>query len=575
LIKKPETTKILDGTICAHQSLRRKIFVAEQSAPAIGTKRAHDRGSLRGAWAHSMWAPNMILADISRRNAKLFGDRVGLVFEGQRITHRAFAKRVYRVANALLDMGIRHQDRIAVLSKSSSQLLEICGATDAVGFISVVLNHRLVLRELADICLDAEPSVLFFTSEFAATASSLRAAIPSVRQCICIDGTADGALDYEAMLAPASDAEPAARAAEDDVAWLVYTSGTTGRPKGVMLTHGALFRAAMANALEGSSPDPTTGLIVMPLFHVGGRLLFLVYTLLGGTVILHANFDAEATLAAIAQERVTSMHVAPAMLQRILEIPDRSAFDTSSLVNVRYASAPMPVPLLRRCIEAFGPIFVQTYGMTECLAVTTLKAHEHKLAGTPEEVRRLASAGQPTLGVELRILRDDGGIAKPGEIGEVLIRSRSTMKGYWNNNTATVATLRGGFMHTGDIGQIDEDGFLYILDRKKDMIVSGGENIYSWEVEEALRHHPSVAEVAVIGVPDATWGETVKALVVLRDAAQAEEGELIAYCRTRIASYKKPSSIEFRPSLPRMFNGKLDKKTLREPYWQGHDRRVS
>ncbi len=517
----------------------------------------------------------MILGDITKRNAQLFGGRVGLVFEGKRITHGEFAKRVYRVANALLAMDVRQQDRIAVLSKSSSELLEICGATDLVGFISVVLNHRLVVRELQDICLDAEPTVLFFAREFAEAAASLRANTPSLQKSICIDGAIEGAHGYESVLANASDSEPATRASDEDVAWLVYTSGTTGRPKGVMLTHAALLRAATANALEGSSPDPTTGLIVMPLFHVGGRLLFLVYTLLGGTVILHANFDAEAMLAAIAQERVTSMHVAPAMLQRILEIPDRSAYDTSSLVNVRYASAPMPVPLLRRCIEAFGPIFVQTYGMTECLAVTTLKAHEHKLTGTPEEVQRLASAGQPTLGVELRILRDDGSIAAPGEIGEVLIRSRSTMNGYWNNDNATLSTLRGGWMHTGDVGQLDADGFLYILDRKKDMIVSGGENIYSWEVEEALRHHPSVAEVAVIGVPDPKWGETVKAFVVLHDTAHAKEDELIAFCRTRIASYKKPTSVEFRPSLPRMFNGKLDKKALREPYWQGQDRRVS
>jgi len=520
----------------------------------------------------------MIIGDLIKRNAHLFGDRVGLVFEGQRITHRQFANRAYRAANAMLALGVAPQERVAVLSRNSSQLLEICGAGDLAGFISVVLNHRLVARELQDICRDCEPAILFFEREYAAIAQALQAEIPSLRAFVCIDGAADGVRncqDYEAMLASAPDGEPPVRASADDIAWLVYTSGTTGRPKGVMLQHAALLRAASANALEGSSPDPTTGLIVMPLFHVGGHLLFLVYTLLGGTVVLHRNFDAQATLAAIDAERVTSMHVAPAMLQRILEIPDRDRYDTSSLVNVRYASAPMPVPLLRRCIEAFGPIFVQTYGMTECLAVTTLKAHEHKLAGTPEEVGRLASAGQPTLGVELRILRDDGQIAESGESGEVLIRSVSTMKGYWNNHNATVTTLRGGWMHTGDIGRLDEHGFLYILDRKKDMIVSGGENIYSWEVEEALRHHPNVTEVAVIGVPDPKWGEAVKAFVVLSDAVGVGEQELIAFCRTRIASYKKPHSIEFRTSLPRMFNGKLDKKALREPYWQGHDRRVS
>ena len=517
----------------------------------------------------------MIIGDIIKRNAQLFGERVGLIFEGRRITHGQFANRAYRAANAMLALNVQPQERVAILSRNSSQLLEICGAGDLAGFISVVLNHRLVSRELEDICRDAEPAILFFEHEFAEIAEALREKISSLRALVCIDGEIEGAVGYEALLSAAPDTQPQSTTSEDDIAWLVYTSGTTGRPKGVMLQHGALLRAAAANALEGSSPDPTTGLIVMPLFHVGGHLLFLVYTLLGGTVVLHRNFEAETTLTAIAEERVTSMHVAPAMLQRILETPDHGKYDTSSLVNVRYASAPMPVPLLRRCIEAFGPIFVQTYGMTECLAVTTLKAHEHKLTGTPEEVERLASAGQPTLGVELQIRRDDGQVAGIGEIGEILIRSRSTMMGYWNNHNATVTTLREGWMHTGDVGRLDERGFLYILDRKKDMIVSGGENIYSWEVEEALRHHPGVTEVAVIGVPDTKWGESVKAFVVLKDATQVDEQELIAFCRTRIASYKKPSSIEFRTSLPRMFNGKLDKKTLREPYWHGHDRRVS
>ncbi len=517
----------------------------------------------------------MIVGDLIKRNAQLYGDRVGLIFEGQRYTHREFSRRIYRVANALFGREIRPQDRVAVLSRNSSQVLEVCGAGDVAGFITVVLNHRLAQRELEDICADAEPSVLFFERDFADTVEVLRAKTPSIRLFICVTGGVAGAEDYEAFAAAASDAEPEIRASADDVAYLVYTSGTTGRPKGVMLQHRALLRAATANTLEGCTLEPTTGLIVMPLFHVGGRILSLGYFLLGGTVVLHRSFDAESTLATIERERVTSMHVAPAMLQRILELPNRSKFDTSSLQNIRYASAPMPVPLLRRCIEAFGPIFNQTYGMTESLGVTTLKAHEHKLEGSEKEVRRLASAGQPTLGVELRIVRDDGKIANSGEIGEVLIKSPSTMKGYWNNHTATVAALRDGWMHTQDVGYLDEDGFLYILDRMKDMIVSGGENIYSWEVEEALRHHPSVVEVAVIGVPDPRWGESVKACVVLREGASTSEEELIAFCRTRIASYKKPGSIDFMPSLPRMFNGKLDKKALRAPYWAGQERQVS
>jgi acyl-CoA synthetase (AMP-forming)/AMP-acid ligase II len=235
----------------------------------------------------------------------------------------------------------------------------------------------------------------------------------------------------------------------------------------------------------------------------------------------------------------------------------------------------MPVPLLRRAIAAFGPIFVQVYGMTECLGGTVLKAHQHRIDGSEVERRRLSSAGQPYIGTQLRIERPDGSEADVGEIGEVLIRTRALMKGYWNNPAASAEALRGSFMHTQDLGYLDDEGFLFIVDRMKDMIISGGENIYSWEVEEALRHHPAVAEVAVIAVPDPTWGEAVKACVVLHDGAGATAHDLIEHCRARIASYKKPRSVDFMDALPRLFNGKINKKALRAQYWQGHERQVS
>jgi acyl-CoA synthetase (AMP-forming)/AMP-acid ligase II len=269
------------------------------------------------------------------------------------------------------------------------------------------------------------------------------------------------------------------------------------------------------------------------------------------------------------------MHLAPIMIQRMLEVPGRESLDLRTLQCVHYASAPMPVPLLRRAIAAFGSVFHQVYGMTECLGGTTLKAHDHKLEGDVHEVARLASAGQPYSGTQLRIVRMDGSEADPGEIGEILIRSPATMKGYWNNTAATIETLRDGWMHTKDLGRLDEQGFLYVVDRMKDMIISGGENIYSWEVEEALRHHPAVAEAAVIAVPDPQWGEAVKACVVLREGARTGADELIAHCRSRIASYKKPRSVEFVTALPRLFNGKIDKKALRAPYWKQQDRQVS
>jgi acyl-CoA synthetase (AMP-forming)/AMP-acid ligase II len=262
------------------------------------------------------------------------------------------------------------------------------------------------------------------------------------------------------------------------------------------------------------------------------------------------------------------------MIQRLLDVLEAKLYDVSTLRCVHYASAPMPGPLLRRALDRMGPIFVQVYGMTECLIGTILKSHEHLLS-SPEGERRLRSAGQPLLGNEVKIVREDGTACHTGEIGEILFRSPTIMSGYWNKPELTAEVFRDGWIHTQDLGFVDGSKFVYVVDRKKDMIISGGENIYSWEVEEALRAHPDVADVAVIAVPDEVWGESVKACVQMRPGRSASEVELIDYARRKIASYKKPRSIDFVQSLPRLFNGKIDKKALRAPYWRGHDRQVS
>jgi acyl-CoA synthetase (AMP-forming)/AMP-acid ligase II len=263
------------------------------------------------------------------------------------------------------------------------------------------------------------------------------------------------------------------------------------------------------------------------------------------------------------------------MIQRLLDWPTIAATDLSRLQNVHYASAPMPVPLLRRAIATMGPVFTQVYGMTECIVSSVLKPHQHVLDGDAVDARHLASAGQAFYGCEIRIAGAEDCALPAGEIGEILVRSPSLMTVYWNNTAATLEALRGGYMHTGDLGVMDESGFVTIVDRKKDMIISGGENIYSWEVEEALRAHPAVAEVAVIAVPDKQWGESVKACVQLRPGSTATADALIEHTRTLIASYKKPKSIDFVESLPRLFNGKIDKKALRAPFWANQERQVS
>ncbi len=342
-----------------------------------------------------------------------------------------------------------------------------------------------------------------------------------------------------------------------------------------MFDHAAFLEAARVLAHEGAMTPEDVSLIVMPLFHVGAKIESLVFLLLGGTIVLHRAFEVAAVLETIQRERITAAHFAPVMIGRLLDAPDFKSYDLSTLRNVHYASAPMPVPLLRRALAIFGPIFTQVYGMTECLTGTMLKAHQHRPDGSAADIRRLSSAGQPFLGCDVRIVRPDGSDCAVGEVGEILFRNRATMRGYWSNTPATIEALRDGWMHTQDLGTLDDEGFVFVVDRKKDMIISGGENIYSWEVEEALRTHEAVAEAAVVAVPDPEWGEAVKACIVLRPGATASADELIQHCRARIASYKKPRSIDFMDELPRLFNGKVDKKALRAPHWADRDRQVS
>ncbi len=514
----------------------------------------------------------MNLRDIVIRNALLYPDRDALVFDGRRVSHAEFAKRGFRLANALLGLGLRSQERVAVLAPNCAEYLEAFCACESANLVVVNLNHRLAARELVQIGLDCEPAALIFHSQFAEHAKALMAEVPSLRHVICIDGARDGVPAYDDLLRDAPDTVPQVAIRDEDVAYLIYTSGTTGRPKGVMLSHRAVVESARCISHETSARSSDIMLIVMPMFHIGGRIEQLSHTIVGATIILHAAFDPVPILRSIAEERVTAAHLAPIMVQRLLDCPELDDFDRGTLRSIHYASAPMPVPTLRRAVAAFGPILTQVYGMTECIVATLLTPEQHILEGTSTETRRLASAGQPFLGCKIRIVRPDGGDVAVGEIGEILVYGPGMMNGYWNNSTATANALRDGWFYTGDLGLFDDDHFVFVMDRKKDMIISGGENIYSWEVEEALRSHAAVGEAAVIGVPDPEWGESVKAFVVTRGEVTAEA--LIAHCRANIASYKKPKSIEFVEALPRLFNGKIDKKVLRAAFWGEAGRQV-
>jgi len=517
----------------------------------------------------------VILGDIFERNAAFHGQAPAIHYEDRVVTHSQFLDRGYRLGNALQGLGLRKSDRVLVLAQNCLEYLEVICAVSLTGLASVGLNYRLSAGEQLYILNDSIPAVWIFECQYAERVAEVCRALASVPHLICIGGApAAGVHDYETLLRQASGARPGLRASEKDTVFLVYTSGTTGPPKGVM--HGQLGQIEQAkicsNAFAAHPND--RALLVMPFYHLGVVNIFLGYAWSGAAMVLHRAFDANEVYASLARHRVTAALLAPVMIQVMLDAAEEVRKRPNCLHTIFYSSAPMPVPLLKRAMAQFGPILVQVYGMTESMLGTYMYKHQHKLEGTPHEVKRLSSAGQPYFGCEIVLRRPDGSPSETGEIGEVTIFSPATMQGYWNNTVATLATISDGWCYTGDMGYFDEEKFLFLVDRKKDMIISGGENIYSREVEDALLTHPAVFETAVIGVPDAKWGESVMAFVVCR-GQKPDAQELIAHCRTRIASYKKPSAIEFIDALPRVpSTNKVDKKMLREPYWQTTDGKI-
>ena len=335
-----------------------------------------------------------------------------------------------------------------------------------------------------------------------------------------------------------------------------------------MITHAGMLALGEGWSMELETDLGGKILLAMPLFHIGARSQGAAATYRGATLVLLRAFDARVLLETITRERITQVHLAPTLVQAVLDDPDNDRYDLSSLRTINYAAAPMPLTTLKRALKRFGPIMINGYGQTEGSG-TTLRKHYHRPEGSEQDLKRLTSVGQAQVCAAVQISGAHDQPLPAGQIGEICLRSAQNMVGYWNNSVATIETLRDGWLHTGDLGYMDADGFVYLVDRKKDMIISGGENIYSREVEEALMDHGAVADAAVIGVPDTKWGEAVKGIVVLKPSAGATAAELIAHCRTQIAGYKCPKSIDFVNELPRLPSGKVSKVVLRRRYDTG------
>lgn len=506
------------------------------------------------------------LGDYLRNNAHKFPDETAYLYEGKTVTFAQQFERGNRLASALWARGIRKQDRVSVLAQNTLEFMECYSACELSGFIAATVNWRLAAPEIEWILSDSAPRVLIFEAQYAETVAKIRDRLGSIELFLCFGGDVpEWAEDYHAFRDQGDPAGAPSRPTPDDIMHLIYTSGTTGRPKGAMRKHRSEIAIGILMATELGLIVSDKLQLMMPIFHVGARFLQMAVHARGGSVVLHRAFDPAKVLEAIVEERVTMTHMAPTMVQAVLEQPGIEDMDLSSLHTICYSAAPMPVPVLKRGLELLGPVFLQLYGMTEG-GGTTLHKRQHKPNGTPEEVKRLGSIGQAAPNVDVKIIDEDGQEVPTGQPGEILTRTATHLAGYWNNSAATLAALRDGWYHTGDLGYVDEQGFVYLVDRKKDMIVSGGENIYSREVEEAVASHPAVSDVAVIGVKDPYWGEAVRAIVVLRSGRSVTESELIDHCRTQIASYKKPKSILFVDELPRLPSGKINKVVLRQSH---------
>jgi acyl-CoA synthetase (AMP-forming)/AMP-acid ligase II len=507
------------------------------------------------------------MRELIQRNADYFPDREAHVCGDRRLTFGQYADRALRLAGGLYSLGLRHQDRFAILALNRLEYYECYAAAEVSGFILAPVNFRLAPPEIVYMLRDSAARILIFDAQFAPVLDELRGELRSVERYVCIgEGCPDWAVSFESLIAEGSPQGPPITPRADDYVYLWYTSGTTGKPKGVPWRHQAAVLSAQMNAAATEYTGLTRMLQVTPLFHIGGKGYAAGATWAAGAIVLHRSFDPVAMLETIQRERITMTFMVAAMLQAVLEVPNLMSYDLSSMRMICTAAAPIPVPLLKRAMDLLGPIFSVQYGCTELGSITALPRNEVNPTGTPDEIRRLGSVGHPVPEIEFRLLDESGNCCAVGSPGEVVVRSPTMLDGYWNNTPASIEALRGGWYHTGDIGVVDEQGYVFLIDRKKDMIISGGENVYSREVEETLAQHPAVLECAVIGVPHPKWVEVVKAVVVLRPGAKLTESDLIAHCKQLIASYKCPKSIDFIAELPRLATGKLNKPELRARY---------
>jgi acyl-CoA synthetase (AMP-forming)/AMP-acid ligase II len=503
-------------------------------------------------------------------------ERDCIVFEGKRWTYSQTIERVNKLANVLAKIGVEKGDRIGMLQVNCNQYVEAYYASAKMGAIFVPLNFRAKADELNYMISNAEAKVLFVGDRYLDMVQGMLSQLPTVKQCISIDSDGGKKHHYEDLINSAPPDELFYEIGDEDITILMYTAGTTGRPKGVPLRHNAFVSYVLEN-VEPASPDiEERNLLTVPLYHVAGIQAMLAAIYGGRTLVMMRQFEVKEWLDTIRQEKATRAMLVPTMLKRVIDDPDFKKYDLSSLKVITYGAAPMPFEVIQKAIKAMPWVkFINAFGQTETAStITALGPEDHNLEGTEEEkkkkLKRLSSSiGKPLPDVEVKIVDEEGKALPPLGVGEILARGSRIMTGYWRDEQKTSQVMTAdGWLRTGDMGWMDEEGYIYLAGRGDDMIIRGGENISPEEVENILHSHPKVEEAAVIGVPDPEWGQEPRAVVVLKKGKAATSAEIIEYCRSKLSGFKRPRSVVFIDSLPRNPMGKVLRKKLREEYGQ-------
>ncbi len=525
----------------------------------------------------------MNLTETLNKASKLFPEKQAIVCGGKRWTYREFRERINRFSHCLKAFGIDKDDKVAILLPNCHTFLEAYYGIAQIGAISVPINIRLSPGEIAFILEDSESKVLISDPVYQKQIDPIRGKISGVHKILWtgdeIHRQEERDLNYEEVLKGGSpESPPEIRINGEDIAQIYYTSGTTGRPKGVMLSHKNVTTHALGTIAEIHLTDRDVWIHVAPLFHLADAWATWALTWVGGTHVLVREFDVKTVLETIEREKVTLTNLIPTMLNLMVNHPDVGKYDYSSLRVLLSGGAPIAPEVVRKIVETFRCDYIQTYGMTETspyLTLSLLKEHLKRLPDK-EQLKFRAKTGREFIAVELKVVNEKGEEIKKDEkeVGEIVVKGDIVTKGYWKLPEETAKAIRDGWLYTGDMAVMDEEGYVTIVDRKKDMILTGGENVYSTEVENVLYMHPAVLECAVIGVPDEKWGEAVKGIVVLKPGQNTSSEEIIRFCKEHIAHYKAPKSIDFIEALPRTGSGKIQKKELRDRYWKGYEKKV-